>query len=126
VTHRLGGKVIDEMSSSVQGLGPIVGRKRCLKEEATDHVSGGASDPFGPTVLRGSVGAREVQLNAVREKGARGGVVELKTVIAQEATNRATKLGGDPSEEVRESVECIRRRGGKVQRKFEKSSRMTM
>jgi hypothetical protein len=59
VTHRLEGKAVEEIGSSVQGLCPIVGRKRRLKYDATYHVSGGANNPFGPTVLRGSVGARE-------------------------------------------------------------------
>jgi hypothetical protein len=58
VTHRLGGKAVKEIGSSIQGLCPITGRKRRLKEEA-DHVSGGANNPFGPAVLRGSVGTRE-------------------------------------------------------------------
>jgi hypothetical protein len=34
------------------------------------------------------------------KEGARGGVVELVAVIALECMNRATELGGDPSEEV--------------------------
>jgi hypothetical protein len=42
VTNRLGGKAVEEMGSGVQGLCPIVGMKRRLKEEAADHVSGGA------------------------------------------------------------------------------------
>jgi hypothetical protein len=41
------------------------------------------------------------------EKGARGGVVELAAVIALESTNWATKLGGDPSEEVGEGVKGV-------------------
>ena len=59
MTNRLGGKAVEEMGSSVQGLCPIVGRKRHLKYDATDHVSGGANNPFGLAVQRGSVGARE-------------------------------------------------------------------
>jgi hypothetical protein len=65
---------------------PIDGGKRRLKKEATCHVSGGANNAFDPTVLWGSVGARESQLNTVGEKeGTRGGVVELAIVIALEA-----------------------------------------
>jgi hypothetical protein len=32
------------MSSGVQGLYPVAGRKRHLKEEVVDHVDGGADD----------------------------------------------------------------------------------
>jgi hypothetical protein len=40
VILRLGGKAVEEMSSSVQILCPIAGMKRRLKEEVADHVSG--------------------------------------------------------------------------------------
>jgi hypothetical protein len=102
VTHCLGGNAI-EMGSNVFSLCPIADRKRPLKEEATYHVSGGANNLFGPTVLKGSVGAQESQCNIVEEKGVRGRVVELATVITLEGTNRTSELGGD-----QEGVECIR------------------
>jgi hypothetical protein len=41
------------------------------------------------------------------EEGARGVVVELATVITLKGTNRATKLGGDPDEEVSEGGERV-------------------
>jgi hypothetical protein len=47
-----------------------------------------------------SVRAREAQLNAVGEEGARDGVVELSIAITLKGTNRATELGGDQGEEV--------------------------
>jgi hypothetical protein len=87
VTRRLGGKVVEEMGTSVQDLCPIADRKRRLKKETTDHVGGGTDNPFCPTVLRGSVGARESQLNAVGQKGARGVLVELAAVMTLECTN---------------------------------------
>jgi hypothetical protein len=68
VNGHLGGNTVDEMSSSVQGVCPIAGRKRHLKKEASNHVSGGADNAFDPVVLRGSVGTQESQLNAMREK----------------------------------------------------------
>jgi hypothetical protein len=43
------------MGSSVQGLCPVTGRERRLKEEATDHV--GANDAFDLAVLGRSVRA---------------------------------------------------------------------
>jgi hypothetical protein len=51
-----------------RGLCPIADRKRRLKEEAAYHVSGGANDPFDPTVPRGSVRARESKLSHGRKK----------------------------------------------------------
>jgi hypothetical protein len=62
---------------------------------------------------------REPQLNVVGEEGARGVVVELAVVITLKGANRATKLGGDPGEEVNEGGERVRLFSlrGKVQRK---------
>jgi hypothetical protein len=109
VTHCLGGKAVEKMGSNIQGLYPLAHRKRCIKEEAIDHVIGGTDNPYGLAVLRGSVGAQESQLNAVGEKeGARGRVVELTTVVTLEGTNRVTELGGDPGEEVCEGVKGVR------------------
>jgi hypothetical protein len=98
VAHRLRGEAV-EMCGGVQGLCPVVGRKRHLKKEATNHVCGGANDAFGPAVLGRGVGARERQLNVVgEEEGARGVVVELATIITLEGTDRATELGEDPTQ----------------------------
>jgi hypothetical protein len=36
-----------------------------------NHVSSGVNNPFVPVVLRGGVGARESQLNTVRERNER-------------------------------------------------------
>jgi hypothetical protein len=101
--HRLGKKAVEDMGSNVQGLCLIASRERRMKEEAADHVCGGANNPYCLVVLR-SVGAR---LNAMGEEGARGGVVELVTVITLEGTNQITKLGGDPGEEVREGGRSV-------------------
>ena len=96
------------MGSGVQGLCPVADRERCLKEEATNHVGGGANDAFRLAVLGRGVGAQETQLNAMGEKeGARGVVVDLAAVITLKGTNRTTKLGGDPSEEVSEGGERV-------------------
>ena len=42
------------------------------------------------------------------EEGARGVVVELAAIITLEGTDRATKLSGDPGEEVGEGGEGVR------------------
>jgi hypothetical protein len=109
VAHRLRGETVEEMCGGVHGLCPVAGRERCLKEKATDHVGGGANDVFGPVVLGRGVGARETQLDTMREEeGMRGVVVELTTIITLEGTDRATKLGGDPGEAVGEGGEHVR------------------
>jgi hypothetical protein len=43
----------------MQGLYPVAGRERRLKEKATNHVGGGANHAFRPAVLDRGVGARE-------------------------------------------------------------------
>jgi hypothetical protein len=117
MAHRLRGEAVEEMCSSVQGLCPVAARERRLKVEAADHVGGGANDAFCPVVLGRGVRARETQLNAVGEEGARSVVVELAVVITLKGMNRATKLGGDPGEKVRVANVSNFRRRGKVQRK---------
>jgi hypothetical protein len=108
MAHRLRGKAVEEMCSIVQGLYPVAGRERRLKEEVADHVGGGANDVFGPAVLGRGVGARETQLNVVSEEGVRGGVVKLSAIITLKGTNRAMELGGDLGEEVGKGGEGIR------------------
>jgi hypothetical protein len=68
VAHHFQRKAVEEMGSSIQGLCPVAGRERRLKEEATDHVGGGANDEFSLAVLGRGVGAREAQLNVVGKK----------------------------------------------------------
>ena len=68
MAHRLRGEAVEEMYDTVQGLCPIAGTERHLKEKATDHVGGGANDVFGPTVMGRGVGTRETQLDAMRKK----------------------------------------------------------
>jgi hypothetical protein len=68
----------------LEGLHPVAGRERRLKEKATDHVSGDANDAFDSTVLGRDVGSREMQLDVMGEEGVRGVVVELATIITME------------------------------------------
>jgi hypothetical protein len=51
MAHRLRGEPVEEMCSGVQGLCPVAGRERRLKEKEIDHVGGSANDVFCPTVL---------------------------------------------------------------------------
>jgi hypothetical protein len=97
------------MGSGVQGLCPVAGRERRLKEEATNHVGGDVNDSFGPIVLGRSVRARETQLNVVGGKErARRRVVELAAIVTLKGTNQVTELGGDPGEEVCEGGKGVR------------------
>jgi hypothetical protein len=57
VAHRLRWKAVEEVCSGVQGLCPIAGRERRLKEKATDHIGGGSNHALGPTILSRGVGA---------------------------------------------------------------------
>jgi hypothetical protein len=108
VAHRLRGKAI-EVCVGVQGLYPVAGRERRLEEKVADHIGGGANHAFGPTVLGRAVGARETQLDAMSEKErAEDVVVELAAIITLQGTDRGTKLGGYPGEEVCEGDERVR------------------
>jgi hypothetical protein len=59
VAHRLRWKAVEEVGGDAQGLCPVAGRERRLKEKATDHIGGGSDHALGPTVLSRGVGARE-------------------------------------------------------------------
>jgi hypothetical protein len=103
VAHRLRGKTVEEMRGGMEGLCPVGGWERRLKEKATDHVGGGANHALGPTVLSRGVGTRETQLDAVSEEERAGGiVVELAAIVALQGMDQAPKLGGYPGEEVSE------------------------
>jgi hypothetical protein len=92
----------------VQGLCPVAGGVRSLEEKATCHISGGANHVFGPAVLGRGVGARETHLDAIGGKERTGGVVvELAAIATLQVTDRATKLGGYPGEEVCEGGERV-------------------
>jgi hypothetical protein len=62
-----------------------------------------------PTVLGRGLGTRETQLDAMSEKERTGGVVvELAAIVTLQGTDRSTKLGGYPGEEVYEGGERVR------------------
>ena len=61
-----------------------------MKKKAAYHVSG-ANNVFGLTIVRVTIGTRELQLNVVGEKeGMRGGVVEFVTVVTLKGIDRAS------------------------------------
>jgi hypothetical protein len=120
VAHRLRGRAVEKVCGGVQGICPVAGRERRLEEKTADHIGGGANHAISPTVLGRGVGAQETQLDAMSEEGAGGVVIELSTIITLQGTDRATKLGGDPGEEVWVGGECVELQPkGKVQIKWE-------
>ena len=56
VAHRLRWKAVEEVGGGAQGLCPIAGGERRLKEKATYHIGGGSNQALGPTVLSRGVG----------------------------------------------------------------------
>jgi hypothetical protein len=67
MVHCLRGEAVEEICSGVQGLCPVAGRERRLKEKAENHV-GGANHAFCPTILGRDVRTREAQQNAMGEE----------------------------------------------------------
>jgi len=64
-----------------------------MDEHGACAVVEGAQDPFGTSVLLGSVGAGEAQDNtACSEEGAKGSVVKLASIISLERHDRPAKL----------------------------------
>jgi hypothetical protein len=106
---------------------PVAGRERHLEEEVVDHIGASTNHAFGPTILGKVVGARETQLNVIGEKERTGGmVVDLMAIVTLQGTDRATKLGGYPGEEVCEGGECVRLQPKmKSPKKMGKSSKIT-
>jgi hypothetical protein len=79
----------------------------CLKEKRTHHVVRGTNDALGFTVLGGGVWAGHVKLGAVsEEEHARGGVVELASIIALDSLDGGAELCTCVSEKLRVSRKC--------------------
>jgi hypothetical protein len=92
-----------------------------------NHVINGAESTLGFTVLWSSVGAGHPQNHPMSgEEYSRGGVVELPVIVAMGNFDGAAKLCGDKGKKINkvEKVSDLTRKG-KVQTKWEQSSRMT-
>jgi hypothetical protein len=57
VGNRLGGKTVEEVGGSGEGLNPLVGRKGSLKEQKAHDIVRCANHALSPTVLGRRVGA---------------------------------------------------------------------
>jgi hypothetical protein len=109
VGNRLGGKTVEEVGGSGEGLGLVVSRKGRLKKQRAHDIVRCANHALSPTVLRRRVGARHVKVDAAREEQVtRRIVIELAPIVTMDTPDGATELSGDPSEEVRHGGISVR------------------
>ena len=81
------------MCRRVESVRPERERHPSMDEHGACAVVEGAQDPFGTSVLQGSVGAGEAQDNtAYSKEGAKGSVVKLASIISLEHHDRPAKL----------------------------------
>jgi hypothetical protein len=105
----------------VEPFYPVASQNRSLKEQGAQHIINGAKDALDFTVLWRSVWTRHSQNHPIGgEECARGGVVELTTIVALDDFDGATKLCGDISEKI-DKVKKLSdlTRKGKVHTKWE-------
>jgi hypothetical protein len=101
-TDRLGGEAVQQICGGVEPFYPVANRNRILKEQGMQHIIDGAKDAFSFTVLRRSVATRHPQNYPFGgEEYARGGVIELTTIVALDYFDGAAKLCGDISKKMR-------------------------
>jgi hypothetical protein len=80
----------------VEPFYPVASRNRSLKKQKTQHIIDGAEDTFSFTVLWRSVGTRHPQKYPFGgEECARGGVIELTTIVIPDDFDGTAKLCGD-------------------------------
>jgi hypothetical protein len=85
------------------------GGERRLKEEATQHVVGGANHALDSAILRGGVRARHPKLHDVGEKECvRRGVIKLSSIIAPNGLDGTTELSQHPCKEMRKVGEDVK------------------
>jgi hypothetical protein len=74
---------------------------RSLKKQGAQHITNGAEDAFGFTVLLRSVGTRHPQKYPFGgEECMRGGVIELTAIVALDGFDGAAKLCGNISKKL--------------------------
>jgi hypothetical protein len=109
VGNRLGGKTVEEVGGSGEGLSPLVSRKGSLKKQRAHAIVCRANHALSPTVQRRRVGARHMEVDATREEEVTGRIViELAPVVTLDTPDGAAELSGDPSEEVRQGGISVR------------------
>jgi hypothetical protein len=89
------------MCGGLEPFYPRVSRNRSLKKQGTHHIIDDAKDALAFTVLRRTVGTRHLQKYSFGgEECARGGIIELTTIIALDGFDGMTKLCGDISDKI--------------------------
>jgi hypothetical protein len=89
------------MGGGVETLSPEARGQGGLEEESAHNVVRGANYALSLAILGRSIRIRHAQLNTPREKeGARGGVIELTSVVTLNGLNGETELSGHPGKEV--------------------------
>jgi hypothetical protein len=98
---RLGGEAVQQICGSVEPFYPVARRNRSLKEQGAQHIVNGVKDALDFTILRGSVLTRHPQNHPVGGKEcAKGGVVELTTIVALDGFDGVAKLCGYISKKI--------------------------
>jgi hypothetical protein len=93
----------------VEALNPVASWKGGLKQQGAYDIICVANHALNLAILRGGVGARHPELDAMgEEEGAGGGVIELASIIVMDTPDGATKLRGYVGKEVRGGGESIR------------------
>jgi hypothetical protein len=109
VGNRLGGETVEEVGGSAEGLSPVRSGKGSLEKERAHDIVRRANHTLSLAILRRRVGAGHAEVDAAREEEVTGHIViELMPVVTLDALDGATKLSGDPSEEVRQGGKSVR------------------
>jgi hypothetical protein len=108
VGNRLGWQAVEKVGGSGEGLSPVVRRKGSLKEQGARDIVRCAYHALSPTILRRRVGTRHTVVDATREEESTGRIViELAVIVTLDASDGATELSGDPSEEMRQGGKSV-------------------
>jgi hypothetical protein len=108
VGNRLGGETVEEVGGSAEGLNPVRSGKGSLEKERVHNIVRRANHTLSPAVLRRRVGAGHAEVDAAREEEfTEHIVIELTPVVTLDVPDGATKLSGDPSEEVRQGGKSV-------------------
>jgi hypothetical protein len=84
----LGGEAVQLICGVVEPFYPIASRNRSLKEKGAHHIVNGVKNALDFTILRRSVWTRHLQNHPISGKEcARGGIVELMTIVTLVDTN---------------------------------------
>jgi hypothetical protein len=105
---RLGGEAVQQICGGVEPFYPVASQNRSLKKQETQHIIDGAEDALDFTILWRSVGTRHPQKYPFGgEECARGGVIELTTIVVPDDFDGAAKLCGDINDFFFEKVKKV-------------------